>query len=74
MLLKKNAALIGGKQIRITKKTQQQNNNNQDRLLISLGFGANNIFTKEFEKGTIHRQHDQNKSIIGLLNKNRFLL
>jgi hypothetical protein len=46
---------------RITHRGQQQNNNNQDRLLISLGFGANNIFTKEFEKGTIQRQNDQNR-------------
>ena len=30
------------------------------RILISLGFGKNNIFTDEFEEGTIRRQNDQN--------------
>jgi hypothetical protein len=34
-----------------------------NRILISIGFGKNNIFTKEFEEGTIKRQNDQNKMI-----------
>ena len=33
------------------------------RILISLGFGKNNIFTHEFEEGTIKRQYDQNTMI-----------
>lgn len=33
------------------------------RILISFGFGKNNIFTDNFEKGTILRQNDQNKYI-----------
>ena len=31
------------------------------RILLSFGFGKNNIFTDNFEKGTIKRQNDQNK-------------
>lgn len=31
------------------------------RILLSFGFGKNNIFTDNFEKGTIQRQNDQNK-------------
>jgi len=31
------------------------------RILVSFGFGKNNIFTDNFEKGTIKRQNDQNK-------------
>ena len=31
------------------------------RILISFGFGKNNIFTDNFEKGTIIRQNKQNK-------------
>ena len=31
------------------------------RILVSFGFGKNNIFTDNFEKGTIQRQNDQNK-------------
>jgi hypothetical protein len=30
------------------------------RILISFGFGKNNIFTDNFEKGTMQRQNDQN--------------
>ena len=30
------------------------------RILVSMGFGKNNIFTDEFEKGTIIRQNQQN--------------
>ena len=48
---------------RITHRGQQNNNGSIDRILISLGFGKNNIFTKEFEEGTIKRQNDQNKMI-----------
>jgi ectoine hydroxylase-related dioxygenase (phytanoyl-CoA dioxygenase family) len=33
------------------------------RILLSFGFGKNNIFTDNFEKGTIKRQHEQNKSL-----------
>ena len=32
---------------------------NQQRILVSFGFGKNNIFTDNFEKGTIQRQNDQ---------------
>ena len=31
------------------------------RILVSFGFGKNNIFTDNFEKGTIIRQNNQNK-------------
>ena len=48
---------------RITHKGQYQNNNKIDRILLSIGFGKNNIFTKEFEEGTIKRQNDQNSMI-----------
>lgn len=30
------------------------------RILVSFGFGKNNIFTDQFEKGTIARQNEQN--------------
>ena len=30
------------------------------RILVSFGFGKNNVFTDNFEKGTIQRQNDQN--------------
>lgn len=30
------------------------------RILVTFGFGKNNIFTDNFEKGTIKRQNDQN--------------
>jgi len=36
---------------------------NDDRILVAFGFGKNNIFTDNFEKGTIQRQNDQNNSI-----------
>jgi hypothetical protein len=49
---------------RITHRGQEHyQNNGIDRILISIGFGKNNIFTKEFEEGTIKRQNDQNKMI-----------
>jgi hypothetical protein len=48
---------------RITHRGQQNNIGRIDRILISLGFGKNNIFTKEFEEGTIKRQNDQNRMI-----------
>lgn len=35
--------------------------NTDDRILLSFGFGKNNIFTDQFEAGTIARQNDQNK-------------
>lgn len=34
------------------------------RILVSFGFGKNNIFTDEFEKGTVLRQNKQNKQNI----------
>lgn len=49
---------------RITHRGQQNNLGKIDRILISIGFGKNNIFTKEFEEGTIKRQNDQNRMII----------
>jgi hypothetical protein len=48
---------------RITHRGQEYQNNLNDRILISIGFGKNNIFTKEFEEGTIRRQYDQNRNI-----------
>lgn len=33
------------------------------RIMICFGFGKNNIFTDNFEKGTIARQNEQNKKI-----------
>jgi hypothetical protein len=49
---------------RITHRGQQYNSNYKiDRILISIGFGKNNIFTKEFEEGTQKRQNDQNRLI-----------
>jgi hypothetical protein len=33
----------------------------EPRILVSFGFGKNNIFTDNFEKGTIIRQNKQNK-------------
>ena len=33
------------------------------RILVSFGFGKNNIFTDNFEKGTIIRQNNQNKKL-----------
>ena len=47
---------------RITHRGQLHNMPGQ-RILISLGFGKNNIFTQEFEEGTIKRQYDQNGMI-----------
>jgi hypothetical protein len=47
---------------RITHKGQS-NSQLGDRILISIGFGKNNIFTKEFEEGTQKRQIDQNRRI-----------
>lgn len=34
------------------------------RILVSFGFGKNNIFTDNFEKGTVVRQNSQNKNFI----------
>jgi len=50
---------------RITHRGQNssQTINGFDRILISIGFGKNNIFTEEFERGTIKRQYDQNRLI-----------
>ncbi len=35
----------------------------RERILVSFGFGKNNIFTDNFEKGTIIRQNEQNEKI-----------
>ena len=48
---------------RITHRGQFDSNNINNRILISLGFGKNNVFTKEFEEGTAKRQNDQNRKI-----------
>lgn len=48
---------------KITHRGQKYDSLYTDRILLSLGFGKNNIFTREFEEGTIHRQNDQNKMI-----------
>lgn len=45
---------------RITHRGMEKQSNIQ-RILISFGFGKNNIFTDNFEKGTIQRQTDQNQ-------------
>ena len=46
---------------RITHRGQQKQTIwEKDRILISLGFGKNNIFTDEFERGTVQRQNEQN--------------
>ena len=39
------------------------------RILVSFGFGKNNIFTDNFEKGTIIRQNKQNLKLIEHINK-----
>jgi len=44
---------------RITHRGIEKQANTQ-RILISFGFGKNNIFTDNFEKGSIQRQNDQN--------------
>jgi hypothetical protein len=36
---------------------------NKQRILISFGFGKNNIFTDNFEKGTIERQKNKNENL-----------
>jgi hypothetical protein len=36
----------------------------ETRILVAFGFGKNNIFTDNFERGTIQRQNDQNKILI----------
>ena len=35
----------------------------EKRILVSFGFGKNNIFTENFEKGTMQRQNDHNNKI-----------
>jgi ectoine hydroxylase-related dioxygenase (phytanoyl-CoA dioxygenase family) len=44
---------------RITHRGMDKQCNDQ-RILVSFGFGKNNIFTDNFEKGTILRQNKQN--------------
>lgn len=44
---------------RITHRGMDKQSSNQ-RILVSFGFGKNNIFTDNFEKGTIARQNEQN--------------
>jgi len=38
-----------------------QSHVNGPRILVSFGFGENNVFTDNFERGTIKRQNDQHK-------------
>ena len=45
---------------RITHRGQERQSKDS-RILVSMGFGKNNIFTDEFEKGTMVRQNKQNK-------------
>ena len=45
---------------RITHRGMERQVNDK-RILVSFGFGKNNIFTDEFEKGTVLRQNKQNK-------------
>jgi len=45
---------------RITHRGQERQSKDS-RILVSMGFGKNNIFTDEFEKGTMVRQNRQNK-------------
>jgi hypothetical protein len=45
---------------RITHRGMEKQVSNP-RILVSFGFGKNNIFTDNFEKGTIIRQNKQNK-------------
>lgn len=47
---------------RITHRGMEKQCNEQ-RILVSFGFGKNNIFTDNFEKGTIERQNKQNNII-----------
>ena len=35
----------------------------EPRILVAFGYGVNNVFTDEFERGTIQRQNDQNKKV-----------
>ena len=44
---------------RITHRGMEKQVNDK-RILVSFGFGKNNIFTDEFEKGTVLRQNKQN--------------
>jgi hypothetical protein len=37
---------------------------NQDRILVSYGYGRNNPFTDNFERGTIERQNKQVNSVV----------
>ena len=45
---------------RITHRGMEKQVDNP-RILVSFGFGKNNIFTDQFESGTILRQNNQNK-------------
>ena len=53
----------------VTKATKKLKS--KDRILVSFGFGANNIYTEEFEKGTILRQNEQNQNN-NLMKINKF--
>jgi hypothetical protein len=48
---------------RITHRGADKHYNEGDRILVSFGFGRNNPFTDNFEKGTIQRQNDQNNTL-----------
>jgi hypothetical protein len=47
---------------RITHRGAEKHYTSGDRILVSFGFGRNNLFTDNFEKGTIQRQNDQNNT------------
>lgn len=47
---------------RITHRGMGKFIGKENRILVSFGFGKNNIFTDNFEKGTIERQNRQKKS------------
>lgn len=47
---------------RITHRGMEKQVSNP-RILVSFGFGRNNIFTDQFENGTILRQNHQNKNL-----------
>lgn len=48
---------------RITHRGSVEHDKNHHRILVSFGFGKNNIFTDNFEKGTIQRQNEQNGKV-----------
>ena len=77
MLLETLKSLDKNKQIKLVSMDYIKNNNlrfdqrithrgmnrqvKDSRILVSFGFGKNNLFTDNFEKGTVQRQNAQNK-------------